>query len=285
MAYRVIQEMSRNHSVSLLCKIAHISKSGYYKWIQRQRIETSRQREERNVKELIVECYREVRGIYGYYRITAWLRKKYGLTINHKRVYRLMKELGIQAKIRKKNKFYSRRSEHITAPNLLNRDFKAARPNEKWATDVTYLQFQNQTLYLSTIYDMFNNEVISYKISERNDLKFVIETVTDACKKRDVTGVLLHSDQGSQYTSRQYKKILKKHHITQSMSRKGNCLDNACMENFFGHLKAELMYINRFRNKMEVIHAVHEYIQFYNEQRIQRKLNGLSPVEYRTKAA
>ena len=196
-----------------------------------------------------------------------------------------MRELGVQAKIRKKRKFYRCKSEHITAPNILGRDFKATRPNKKWATDVTYLQFQNQTLYLSAIYDMFNNEVISYKISERNDLKFVIETVQAARKKRDVTGVLLHSDQGSQYTSRQYKNLLKNYHITQSMSRKGNCLDNACMENFFGHLKAELMYINRFRNKQEVIQAVHEYIQFYNEARIQTKLNDLSPVEYRTKVA
>ncbi|ASS74318.1 hypothetical protein CIG75_04500 [Tumebacillus algifaecis] len=243
---------------------------------------TSKQKEERQLKKLILQCHKAVRGTYGYYRVRAWLRRKHNLKINHKRVYRLMKELGIQCVARKKKRWFGKKSENYTAPNSLNRNFKASRPNEKWATDITYLLFNGQRLFLSVIYDMFNNEIVAYRIGERNDLKLVLDTVKLANKKRDVTDTLLHSDQGFQYTSHQYNKLLQTYNIAQSMSRKGNCLDNACVENFFGHLKSELMYLNKFRTKAEVMNAVASYIRFYNQQRIQRKLSDLSPVEYRT---
>nr|WP_243652975.1 IS3 family transposase [Tumebacillus sp. BK434] len=279
-----MRDMLKTHSVMLLCKLAGVSRSGFYKWLRRQETESTKQSQDNLLKRLIKECHREVRGIYGYYRVRAWLRKRHGIIVNHKRVYRLMKELNVQAKIRRKKRFFGK-VEHEVAPNHLKRQFEALMPNQKWATDVTYLQFNNQTLYLSAIYDMFNNEVVAYRIGQKNDLKLVLHTVHQANKKRDVTGVLLHSDQGFQYTSRQYKNLLNQYHITQSMSRKGNCLDNACIENFFGHLKAELMYINKFKTKAEVVQAVQAYIRFYNEDRIQRKLNDLSPIEYRDKVA
>jgi putative transposase len=197
-----------------------------------------------------------------------------------------MKANGIQAKIRKKKwKHFGRKEKYIVSENYLNREFSATCPNEKWVTDITYLLFNGKKIYLSTIQDLYNNEIISYKISERNDLKLVADTVKEAIKKRDVKGLLLHSDQGFQYTSIRYNKLLKRYNIKQSMSRKGNCLDNACMESFFSHFKAECFYRYQFESSNEVKEAVKNYIKFYNNKRFQKKLNNLSPTEYRAKAA
>lgn len=132
--------------------------------------------------------------------------------------------------------------------------------------------------------DLFNNEIVSYKISRSNDLQLVLDTVKRACKKRDVKGTLLHSDKGFQYTSKQYNKLIQSYGITQSMSRKGNCFDNAAMECFLGHFKSELMYINKFKEDEEVLESVSRYIEFYNTERFQSKLNNLTPIEYRRQA-
>lgn len=277
--------MSANYSVTLLCETAGVSRSGYYKWLKRQGMVTPKQKEDAYLKELILSCHQKMKGIYGYYRVKTWLLRQHQWQVNHKRVYRLMKELGIQATIRRKKRYFKRQAENLIVPNRLNRVFQASRPNEKWATDITYLLFNNQRLYLSVVYDLYNNEVISHQISHLNDLNLVLHTIKKAAKKRDVRGTLLHSDQGSQYTSRQYHKLLKEYGIIPSMSRKGNCLDNACIESFFGHLKSELMYLHSFKRKEEVIREVRKYIRFYNHNRFQAKLNNLSPIEYRAKAA
>lgn len=176
--------------------------------------------------ERIAEYFKKVRGIYGYRRVKVWLEKKYGLTINRKRVQRLMNVMGIQAIIRKKRPYYGKKEAYVISSNLLNRNFHAFRPSEKWVTDITYLIFNGQRLYLSAIKDLYNNEIIAYQISRRNDLKLVIDTLKKAKKKRNVQGILLHSDQGFQYTSRQYNNLLKKYKMIASMSRKGNCWDN-----------------------------------------------------------
>jgi len=140
-------------------------------------------------------------------------------------------------------------------------------------------------LYLSTIYDLYNNEVIAYKLSTRNDIRLVLDTVKKAIHKRKTRGILLHSDRGFQYTSKQYNILLHRHGIKPSMSAKGNCLDNACMESFFGHLKSESLHLQHFTSPKQLMDEVHRYIHFYNHVRFQKKLNNLSPVEYRTKAA
>jgi transposase InsO family protein len=231
-AYTIIQELRGQYSVSLLCSIAGVSRSGYYKWEKRQQNPSLKTVENEGLKEKILECYQDVNGIYGYPRIKVWLQQKYGIRVNHKRVYRLMKELGIQARIRRKRKYFGHKEKVVISENKLNREFTASRPNEKWVTDITYVIFNGRRLYLSVIYDLFNNEVVAYKISKRNDLQLVMDTVKEAIKKGDVNGVLLHSDQGFQYTSRQYNQLLKQYNITASMSRKGNCLDNACIKSF-----------------------------------------------------
>lgn len=279
--FEIILDLSNDYPVQRLCKFAGVSRAGYYKWLKHKNIITPKQQDDEIIKRLILECYNEVKGIYGYYRIKTWLFRKHNLKVNHKRVYRLMKELGISARIRRKRGVYKKGKENIVVSNILNRDFTASDLNQKWVTDITYLIFNQKRLYLSAIKDLYNNEIVAYKISSSNDLNLVINTIKEAKKKQDVRGVTLHSDQGYQYTSRQYHKLLKKSKITPSMSRKGNCIDNASMENFFGHLKSEVMYLCSFKTENEVIEAVNQYIHFYNNERYQKKLNNLSPVEYR----
>ncbi|MED4718804.1 IS3 family transposase [Bacillus badius] len=283
--YQVIKEMSGgDFSVQLLCRIAGVSKSGYYKWMKRQLSPSQKQIENEAIKEKILECHEKFKGIYGYRRILVWLRLTYNLSINHKRVQRLMSELGIQAVIRKKRPYYGKKEAYVVSDNHLNRDFQASKPNEKWVTDITYLIFNGQKLYLSAIKDLYNNEIVAYQISNRNDLKLVIDTLRKAKIKRNVKGILLHSDQGYQYTSRLYSQILKKYQMKPSMSRRGNCWDNACMESFFSHFKSECFNLYFFRSAAEVKFAVQQYIRFYNHQRFQKKLNNLSPYKYRTQA-
>jgi transposase InsO family protein len=284
--FAIIKELTnRGFNVLLLCELAQVSRSGYYKWVKRQGFISPKQREEEQVKLKIVECYKEVKGIYGYRRVKVWIEKKYGLKMNHKRVQRLMNVLGIQAVIRKKRPYHGKKEAYVISGNLLNRDFHASKPNEKWVTDITYLIFNGQRLYLSAIKDLYNNEIIAYQISRRNDLKLVMDTLKQAKKKRNVQGILLHSDQGFQYTSRQYNNQLKRYKMIASMSRKGNCWDNACMENFFSHFKSECFDRYTFRTGEEVKHVVQRYIHFYNYERFQQKLNNLSPYEYRTQVA
>jgi putative transposase len=284
-AYAIIKELSERYPILLLCSLAGVSRSGYYKWVARQQDLSRKMVENEDLKAKILECHQEVNKIYGYLRVKVWLRQKYGIHVNHKRVYRLMRELGIQACIRKKRKHFGRKEKVVISENKLNREFTASRPNEKWVTDITYVIFNGRRLYLSVIYDLFNNEVVAYKMSKRNDLKLVIDTVKAAIKKGDVSGVLLHSDQGFQYTSRQYNQLLQQYNITASMSRKGNCLDNACIESFFSHLKSECLYLHNFETDEEVQNAIHSYIRFYNNKRFQSRLNNLSPVQYRAQAA
>jgi transposase InsO family protein len=284
--YELVEQLTTvGYNITLLCEIAKVSRSGYYKWKRRKSSPSSKQLMDQNLKEKILEVHRRLYGILGYRRMQVWLFKTYGIHANHKRIYRLMKEMGIQAKIRKKKRFYGKKEVCVVSDNVLNRNFLASQPNEKWVTDITYIPYNQKPLYLSTIYDLFNNEIISYQLSTRNDLQLVLDTLEMARSVRNTEGVLLHSDQGYQYTSRLYNKLLIQYKMKVSMSRKGKCLDNACMESFFGHLKAECIYLRSFESEEAIITAIHEYIRFYNYERFQAKLNNLSPVEYRIKAA
>ena len=206
-----------------------------------------------------------------------------GDTLNHKTVQRLMQEMNLKSKVRRV-KYRSYRGEiGKTAPNILNREFDATRPNEKWATDVTEFKVADRKAYLSPIIDMFNGEIIAYTISDRPDLKMVMDMIHSAKRKiKDTSGVMLHSDQGWHYQHMQYQQTLKKYGITQSMSRKGNCLDNAVMENFFGIMKSELLYLQQFSDMEVFKRELRKYINYYNNDRIKLKLNGKSPVQYRT---
>ena len=236
-------------------------------------------------KEEIREIYHENQGRYGYRRITLEMRNR-GYIINHKTVQRLMKLLKLKCMVRVK-KYRSYKGEiGKVAPNLINRDFKADRPAEKWTTDITEFSLFGQKLYLSPILDMYNGEIISYNISERPHLGQVMDMLDKAFRKiPDGTGLIFHSDQGWQYQHRMYQQSLKAIGIRQSMSRKGNCLDNAVMENFFGLLKSELLYLREFKDIDEFRDELVKYIDYYNNHRIKGKLKGLSPVQYRVQSA
>lgn len=169
------------------------------------------------------------------------------------------------------------------AANLLNREFEASRPNEKWVTDVTEFHLYGQKLYLSTILDLYNREIISYTLSSRPNMNMVMNMLDNAVKKLSGNeNIILHSDQGWHYQMKKYQRKLNAHGIIQSMSRKGNCLDNSVMENFFGILKTELLYIQHFDSMEDFISELHEYIYYYNNRRTKRKLKGMSPIYYRT---
>ena len=219
---------------------------------------------------------------YGYRRVYQQLRNE-GYTINHKTVQRLMQEMNLKSKVRKVRYLSYRGEVGKTAPNILNRDFKAVRPNQKWATDVTEFKVADRKAYLSPIMDMFNGEIVAYTISDRPDLKMVMDMMSTAKRKvKSTNGVILHSDQGWHYQHMKYQQRLKRYGVIQSMSRKGNCLDNAVMENFFGIMKSELLYLQQFSD-MEVFKCeLRKYINYYNNERIKLKLNGKSPVQYRT---
>lgn len=283
--HQVVDELRHRHTIQELCSYLRISRSGYYRYIQRK----NRPDRDAELKNRIQAIYKQREGIYGYRRIQAELERQYGLLVNHKRVFRIMRELGLKSKIRKKRyqvQGYVPPTCGRTAENLLNRDFSATAPNQKWVTDVTYIHVGQKRMFLSVIMDLFNNEIVAYQISERNDNPLVMKTVRKAVQKRkDVYGTILHSDRGFQYTSHKYHDTLCKGGLLASMSRKGNCLDNACVESFFSHLKTEALYPYHISDLKEAQKRIRAYIRFYNEKRIQLKLNKLTPVEYRHQLA
>ncbi len=233
-------------------------------------------------KALIAEIYHEHRGRYGYRRITAELVRQ-GYMINHKTVLRLMGECGIKCQVRlRKYRSYKGEVGRI-AENLLKRDFSAMAPNRKWVTDVTEFSLFGQKLYLSPIMDLYNREIVGYSISERPTFSMTMQMLDKAFRRlRDETDLILHSDQGWQYQMKKYQFRLQEKGIRQSMSRKGNCLDNAAMESFFGLLKSELLYLQKFNSVEHFRSELESYIDYYNNKRIKRALNNMSPVQYRT---
>lgn len=235
-------------------------------------------------KEEITAIYHENRGRYGYRRITAELRNR-NLPLNHKTVQRLMKELGLVCRVRMK-KYRSYKGEvGKIAPNLLNRDFHADRPNQKWVTDVTEFSLFGEKLYLSPVLDLCSSDLVSYTISERPVLSMVTTMLEKAFERiPDNTNLILHSDQGWQYQHKQYQRMLREKGIRQSMSRKGNCLDNAVIENFFGLLKSELLYLQDFESMEHFKRELIDYLDYYNNRRIKAKLKGLPPAVHRQQA-
>ena len=232
----------------------------------------------------IAAIYRENKGRYGYRRITTALHNR-GIHLNHKTVQRLMKQLGLVCHVRiKKYRSYKGEVGKI-APNLLNRNFHAERPNQKWVTDVTEFSLFGQKLYLSPILDLHNGYLVSYTISDRPVLSMVTTMLTKAFAIiPDETELILHSDQGWQYQNKQYQRMLKAKGIRQSMSRKGNCLDNAVAENFFGLLKSELIYLQKFQSMEQFKQELIDYLDYDNNRRIKAKLKGLPPAIHRQQA-
>ena len=266
--------------LGLLLTIAQLPRATFYYHLKRMRVPDKY----KEVKAEIVAIYHENKGRYGYRRITTELHN-HGFSINHKTVQRLMKELGLVCRVRiKKYRSYKGEVGKI-APNLLNRNFYAEKPNRKWVTDVTEFSLFGQKMYLSPILDLHNGYLVSYTISDRPVLGMIISMLEKAFEIiPDGTGLILHSDQGWQYQHKQYQRMLKRKGIRQSMSRKGNCLDNAIMENFFGLLKSELLYLQEFTSMEHFKQELVDYLDYYNNRRIKAKLKGLPPAIHRQQA-
>jgi len=271
-------ELRQHHRLATLLKIAGLSRSTFY--YQAKVLQAGDRDAE--LKASIGAVYERHKGRYGYRRITSELRNT-GSIVNHKTVQRLMQLLGLKSLVRPK-KYRSYQGQFNTAvPNVLNRRFEADRPNQKWVTDVTEFNVRGERLYLSPVLDLYNGEILAYETRRRPDMPLVSNMLKKALRKLNAQDApLLHSDQGWQYQMPAWRRQLAAYGLPQSMSRRGNCLDNAAMESFFGTLKSEFFYLNKFDSLEQLEAGLRQYISYYNHERIRSKLKGLSPVQYRT---
>ena len=277
--YLVIYRHKEKYTISEMCRFFKVSRSGYYDYVKRM------ERPDRDLPlaEQIKECQQEVKRTYGYRRVQIWLERK-GIYKNPKTVLRVMQKYNLLSVVRRKK--YQHCGEYLHRyPNLLDRDFHAVRPNQKWVTDISYIKTGQGFLYLSVIRDLYDNSIVAYKTGTEQNINLVLSTIREAKRKEKVTAELqLHSDQGFQYTSHAYFKLTQSYGIIPSMSRRGNPYDNALAENFFSILKTECVYRAKPRTYEEARLLIGEYIHFYNYQRIQLKTK-LTPMEYRCQFA
>ena len=271
----VIYRHKDKYSVSEMCRFFNVSRSGYYGYVSRMDIPAW----DLPLAEKIRECQEKCGKTYGYHRVHIWLERN-GIYRNPKTVLRVMSKYNLLSVVRRKK--YRNYGEYLHRyPNLLNRDFTAERPNQKWVTDISYIKTKQGTLYLSIIRDLFDNSIVAYKTGTEQNINLVLSTIKEAKTKEKVTAeVQLHSDQGFQYTSHGYFKLTKSYNITPSMSRRGNPYDNAMAENFFSILKTECIYRTKLQTYEKARFLIDEYIHFYNNERIQLKTK-LTPFEKR----
>ena len=274
--YRVIYRHKDKYSISEMCRFFDVSRSGYYDFVARMEVPDK----DLPIAEKIKECQSKCGKTYGYRRVQLWLKDE-RIYRNPKTVLRIMQKYDLLSVIRRKK--YRRYTDVIHKyPNLLNRNFKADRPNQKWVTDISYIHTAQGVLYLSVIRDLYDNSIVSYKTSTTQNVALVLNTIRAAKKKEKVTAELqLHSDQGFQYTSNGYFKLTQSYGITPSMSRRGNPYDNSLAENFFSILKAECINRVKLKTFNEARLLIDQYIYFYNHQRIQLKTK-LTPLEKRS---
>ena len=272
----VIYRHKDKYSISEMCRFFNVSRSGYYDYVKRMDIPAK----DLPLAEKIKECQNKCGKTYGYRRVHIWLEKQ-GVHHDPKTILRVMQKYGLLSEVRRKK--YRNYGEYIHRyQNLLNRNFKADRPNQKWVTDISYIKTKQGTLYLSVIRDLFDNSIVAYKTGTEQNVNLVLSTIRAARKKEKVTEELqLHSDQGFQYTSQTYFNLTKSYGITPSMSRRGNPYDNAMAENFFSILKTECIYRIKLRTYEEARLLIGQYIHFYNNERIQLKTK-LTPLEKRS---
>lgn len=276
--YHIIYLHRNEYPVSVMCKVFGVSRSGYYDFVRR----LDKPDADARLGRLIREQQKHCRQIYGYRRMWMWLGKQ-GIHHNPKTVLRIMKKYDLLAEIRRPRKWVNMGQQVHRYENLLNRDFHADRPNSKWVTDISYIHTGQGVLYLSMIRDLYDNSIVAYKTAESQTVSLVLDTIRLAVKKekKKVAGRLqLHSDQGFQYTSQAYFNLTKEYGITVSMSRRGNCYDNAMAENFFSILKTECIYRQKIKTFQQANELIDDFIYFYNRERIQLK-TGVAPLERR----
>jgi putative transposase len=272
-----VLELRRQYPLDGLLRMACVARSTFY--YQQQRLQVADRHAGLKLK--IFELFHRHKGRYGYRRITEALRGS-GTCVNHKTVQRLMGLLQIKSLLRPKKYRSYKGNVGRVAPNVLKRQFEARSPNQKWVTDVTEFNVAGERLYLSPVMDLYNREIIAYQVA-KTPMRLVDQMLQQAVGKlRTTDKPVLHSDQGWQYQMQHYQRKLHEHGVIQSMSRKGNCLDNAAMESFFATLKTEFFYPSRFKSTNDLQKGLDDYIHYYNHDRISLKLKGLSPVQYRT---
>ena len=272
---------SKGYSISLLCNVAQLNRSSYYKWLNRTETELEIEDRELIGKIRIIEEQRNY--IYGARRLTMILNKASEKKYNRKRISRLMKIAGIECKIRRMRKGCTKvEPSSQAAENILGRSFSANAPDRKWLTDVTEFKYgMDEKAYLSAILDLGDKRIVSYVLGHFNNNQLVFETFDRAVNENPEAHPLFHSDRGFQYTSPSFKSKLREAEMTQSMSRVGKCIDNGPMEGFWGIVKSEMYYLSKFDTYDELKAAIDEFIYFYNTERLQAGLGGMSPIEYR----
>ena len=273
---------TEKYPVCKLCAVLNINRSSYYKWLKRK--PSTNQVQNEGILSWIKELYEEQNGILGYRQMTITINRVHKVCYNKKRIRRLMQILGLKSVCRIKKRSYIPSTPETEAENVLNREFYADAPNEKWLTDVTefkyYIGPEIRKLYLSAILDLYDKRIVAYKISDSNNKQLVFDNFDEAVALNPDAHPLFHSDRGFQYTSITFYNKLQVAKMRQSMSRVGRCIDNGPMESFWGMLKSEMYYLQRFTDRDELILAIENYIHFYNNIRYQRRLRYMTPMEF-----
>lgn len=279
--YAVIYRHRHEYAVSVMCKFFGVSRSGYYNYVKR----LGQPEHDVELAKKIQECQDKTDKTYGYRRVWKWLKDR-NIERNPKTVLRVMKKYGLLSEIRRRRKWVNLGQQMHKYENLLNRQFHANEPNTKWVTDISYIHTKEGVLYLSMIRDLYDNSIVAYKTATQQTVNLILDTIRLAMKKEKekvAAELQLHSDQGFQYTSQAYFKLTQKYGITPSMSRRGNCYDNAMAENFFSILKTECIYRHKPVSFNEANEKIDRYIHFYNHERIQTK-TGVAPLTLRHSA-
>ena len=277
---QAISALKAEYPVHILLAAASLPRTTYYDEIERQQ----RPDPDADLKGAIIAIFQQCRGIYGYRRIQGALGK-IGVVVSEKKVLKLMRDLGLKAVIRRKRYSSHKGEVGVVAQNGLNRQVKATAPNQKWVTDITQFKVHGHTLYLSAVMDLFDRQIIGHTVGPRPTVVFANESLQQALLtvEEEKANLMVHSDQGFHYQHRSWQQLLHAAGATQSMSRKGNCYDNAVIESFFGHLKEEVFNHFSYQSVEELTTAITNYIPWYNTERISTRLGKMSPVEYRTK--
>ena len=281
--YLAIREIhnEKKSSITELCMIAEISRSAYYQWLNRQT--GANETFNHNLLGLIKDAYEETNGILGYRQMTIKMNREHDFQVNHKRILRLMRILQLKSVCRRKRKNYVKSIPEVTAHNILNRDFQANSFGEKWLTDVTEMKYgTGSKAYLSAILDLSDKSIVSFVMGHSNNNLLVFETFDIARQSHPEVKPIFHSDRGFQYTSKSFRKKLDDARMKQSMSRVARCIDNGPMEAFWGMLKSEMYYLKKFNTYEELEYAIENYIDYYNHHRYQKRLNCMTPLEYRS---
>ena len=267
-----------------MCQQLRVTRAAYYKWLHREVPE--QEQENKKIAELVREYDESFGHILGYRRMTDWINTFNQKDYNVKRIHRIMKKLNIHAAIRRKKKNHTHTDEETAAGNLLNRDFNATKPNEKWTTDVTEFKIpqSDRKLYLSAILDLHDKSLISYVLAKRNDNKIVFDNFKDAISQYPDARPIFHSDRGFQYTSKVFQYMVQEQGMQQSMSRVGCCIDNGPTEGLWGIIKAEMYAMYEITDEESLIQAIRSYIDFYNNVRLQSRFGNKTPMQVREEA-